>query len=438
MIQTVEHAVDYEKRKAEHDKELSRIVLLEMELLSRTVFVGNVLPLDKANNLAELRRFMEREYGRVQVCVQKKIRKNDRYPVGKVRFVKASDAQKIFQGKTLLEVCREQSKSQKIKVPCASVGYKGQITVWPQPHSPGMLEDEELDTHTVMVETSQLSLGHWFPKGEDACVDLPSLKELCESFGNRWVEKAHSTSLKPTLKFNWRRGVVEIEVTQVEANEGLETDFHNILYDLWDMNDMNESRTFASFRFKDLVRPIELCRCEKHSFYLIFSLKHPPRLYSEVLLTERKTRETELGDLRGEVFGECLGYKLLVSEVEILKLFSKTKIFAKLQRFGVFPPDLFSEQMAETFVTESVVREDVGPEIEDKLSVLGNSGVGFRLRSVLDNYTCCRLDMLNDTTEDGNPVDLFDLIGRYAGSPESVEKVRCYLWLSPGMFGCRT
>jgi hypothetical protein len=428
MIQTVEDAVDYEKRKAEHEKELSVIVDLEMELLSRTVFVGSALPLDNPRNLAKLQLFMELQYGPVQVCSTKKIRRNDRFPVGKVRFVSASDAQKIFDGRPLLEVRREKSKSQQVRVPCVSVGYRGQISVRPQPHSPGMLQEELLATHTVMVFTSQLSLGHWFPKGEDACVHLPSLNGLCESFGNRWVEEK-ATSLNALLKFNWRRAVVEIEVTQQPANDGWGT-YLAILGNakIDDTDDIGKERMFASFRFKDLVRPIELCRCEKGYYYLVFSLKHPPRLYSEVLLTKKTTRLTNLGDLSGEVFGECLGYMLRVSDGEIHNLLRDTKIFEKLQRFGVFPLDLDSEQMAETFNTEPVGR-DVRPAIEAKLASLGNTRAGFRLRSILDNHKCCRLDVLNDTvtTAGGNPVNLFDLIGRYAGSPESVEKVRCHL-----------
>ena len=92
--QSFEDDTQRELYKKEQKKDLKNIAEAKLDLLSRTVVVGSVLPLRVEKNKAALRQFLEISYGPVQkVGIDKKSR--GKFPRGRVTFNFKSDTEKI-------------------------------------------------------------------------------------------------------------------------------------------------------------------------------------------------------------------------------------------------------------------------------------------------------------------------------------------------------
>ena len=255
----------------------------EKDVLSRTVFVTQVRDLRSPGNLLGLRRFMERTYGQVVECKATRFPGRHRrakrvtFPPARVQFQSKVSAEKIFGGVELLRV------RQAVPVFCP-VGYKnGQIWVKSCELYDDMIESA-LKGSVVVVNGSMLSLGHWFP----ACDELiPIENENTER--NEWVQVKKCAA--PVINIDIHKRVVE-----------LQSNFELI-----------------SFRFKQLVAPIELCREAAVGYSFVFKLKHPPKLFQVNHCTdgEEHLRVTTWSNVPISDFGRCLGYKIHVSEVAV-------------------------------------------------------------------------------------------------------------------------
>lgn len=397
--QSFEDDTQRELYKKEQKKDLKHIAEAKLDLLSRTVIVGSVLPLRVEKNKAALRQFLEISYGPVQkVGIDKKSR--GKFPRGRVTFNFKSDTEKIFGGTSLLEAAAEGRQE---KILCPSAGHKGLITARPSGEYKGMLEDDLNTSTAIRVNTKDLSLGHWFPSGKDACMNLPGFEDAGRDQHSIWVEENPTTGVNPIVIIDLEKALIELDVTHCVGN-------------LLSIGKL--TRYILSFRFKDLAHPMELCR-SGGKLSITFALKHPPRLSSIVtnLLTDWEDR-TRLTEMSGITVGSCLGYSLGVSEVEINRMVT-AKAFHKLKKMGVFncKDELDILHQAELICKEKV-NVKYKQKLETKIASTPSHRMGLHLRSILDAQSCIWYDMLNDKV---SGQDIFELVRD--GDDDLVERV---------------
>lgn len=430
LLLTLEHDEEHQKLKAQHKEYLKGISDMENDILSRTVTVGSVLSLHNHGNLQKLKVFMEHNYGRVERCEihKKKSRKPARYPMARVRFHNPRDAAKLFGGTPLGEVRR---KGRRERILCPSVGYNGVILVQPLKFYVGLVQEDITDESVVKINTEHLSIGYWFPEGKDACFNVQGLADLCKNDPNIWYDDT-VTRVNPIVTINLQSSIVELDVSNSPSERSqifTPASISNVLGDIFE-SDLDDDdfggRVVASFRFKDLAQPMDICKGEDDSSYIIFILKQPPRIQRTSLhmLTdwETRTRLTNINGVADDALGNCLGYKLKVTNAEIFRLVYNTQTFSKLQKFGVFQSDFNSLQQAEPFQIQ-VIPTEKRKDLESKLSKLGISRTGLLVRSMLDHQSCCWFDLLQDsvTIEDDTSKDLFGLVTQ--GHEETVHYV---------------
>mmetsp|Transcript_24703 Transcript_24703/g.51684 ORF Transcript_24703/g.51684 Transcript_24703/m.51684 type:complete len:1337 (+) Transcript_24703:117-4127(+) len=416
IVQAVEDETERERYKEEQKAHLKNIAESKLDLLCRTVLVGSVLPLGVEKNKNALRVFMERNYGPVQKLGVDKKRKC-KFPRGRVTFNFKQDAEKIFGGITLLDASKERIQ---VKIPCASVGFKGSIAVWPSSEYKGMMLEDLNTSSVIQVNAEDLSLGHWFPSGADSCFKLPGLEEMEEKDqAGTWVEE-NPTKLNPVMFIDMEKGVIELDVTHCVQSALGDTLLHLL-------GAAEREKIIISFRFKDLAHPMQLCRFKRgwltaNRFCLCLSLKHPPRLSYIVTNLETdwetRTRLTKIVDSGGCALlsGTCLGYCLELSGVEISRLAKESN---KLKKCGLFlceeGPDL--SQQAELIPREQVDYRH-RKKLVDKIASVAQPRVELFLRSIVDSQSCSWFDMLNDKVKGR---DLFDLVKE--GENDLVERV---------------
>lgn len=391
--QILDDEVDRERYYQEQEKYLEGIVELKNDFLSRTILVGSVLPLDIEKNRDNLKRFMEQQYGPVQkIGIDRK--GGGRYPRARVTFNFKKDAEKIFGGTSLLEASKAQTQ---VKVPCIVVGYRGSITVRPAMVYKGMTNDDLNTSSTIEVNTIELSLGHWFPRGKDACNNVPGLDEIARDSVNTWIQENGNTSnVNPIVRIDMDRAVVELDITH--CVQGV----------------MANTQTVISFRFKDLTYPIKLCRNAKVLFYrdtstyfFLFELRHPPRLISTTIDPETgfesNSRLTSIDQL--PALGLCLGYRIAVQPVEINRMLN-AKAFRKMKSMGLFQcdDDLDLLYHAEDFRT--LQEGNKRPQLEKDIASLLSHRFGLTLRSVLDANSCAWFDVISDKVKGRNILSL--------------------------------
>ena len=409
--QSFEDDTQREQYKKEQKKDLKNIADAKLDLLSRTVVVGSVLPLRVEKNKSALHRFLELNYGPVQnVGIDKKSR--GKFPRGRVTFNFKRDAEKIFGGTSLVEAA---SEGRQEKITCPSAGYKGVIIIRPSPEYKGMLEDHLDTSTTIRVNTNNLSLGHWFPSGKDACINLPGLEDVGREKQNIWVEENPTTNMNPIVIINTEKALIELDVTYCVSSE-----MENLLSLIAGMT--QQKRYILSFRFKDLAHPMELCRSGRE-LSITFALKHPPRLSSIItnLQTdwEDQIRLTEMSGIIG--LGSCLGYALEVSEVETNRMVT-AKAFQKLKKMGVFRcRDEFDLLHQAEVISKEKVNVNHKQKLESKIAAPPHR-LGLHLRSILDAQSCIWYDMLNDKVSGR---DIFELV--QDGDEDLVERVSALL-----------
>ncbi|CAB9515626.1 RNA-dependent RNA polymerase 1 [Seminavis robusta] len=432
LVQSVQDEAGQEEYKTNHKKFLQEIADIEKDYLSRTVFVGSVKSLNDPTNLKLLKSFLEENYGRVEIC-ERRFKRGERYPRGRVRFYDRKDAEKIF-GMPLIEALKQNKATSAV---CFTVGYvprrrshpcmneEPKITIRPSSKYPGMVENELENSKLISINTELLSFGHWFPMGKDECMNMPGLETIGRTDKHLWVEEEKNTQVNPIVSFDFMKSVVELDMTHCEATDpSIDPSFGILLATMLSSLKRDEKK-FASFRFKDLAHPMELCRCDQDQYYLIFSLKHPPRLCSTWTETngwEKRERHTSIAGLGEEAFGSCLGYKLRISSTEMNRLLLNRKGVEKLHNFGILRDGVDSMQQAEAFQVE-LANETQRIAFNGLLESMGNSKVGLLVRSILDNQSCCWLHMFEDraTTDDNRLQGFCDLVCQ--GSPNTVANV---------------
>jgi hypothetical protein len=321
----VNDSLVYEQNKRAQSDYLKRVAEIEKDILSRTVYFSNVKDLRRDENLRALRSFLERNYGRVQECVRfndRKKRKRD-YLGARVRFQFKRDAERLFSGVELLKV-----SNSFLEFSC-SVGFRGKIRVKPCPPYADMAKDE-LEGSVIKLTASALCLGHWFPSGEDIYSTWNN--EAVKEDGNEWLGELE-TGIACTISIDLNNRIVEL-------GDGSDLD-----YILAMMTGSSVDRYFATFRFKDLVKHIDVCVDPENpnEYALLFSLKHSPKLELELPLDQSNERERSVcfGNVQSDVFGECHSFKLSVSKAELDRIFLNEKGLERLQAFGVFRKGIF-------------------------------------------------------------------------------------------------
>ena len=100
------------------------------------------------------------------------------------------------------------------------------------------------------------------------------------------------------------------------------------------------STSTLSFRFKEIRNQIQVyvgegedTNDERSYHFLVFTLKHPPKLFDVIANGEKEHRKiwTDFGGVEGRIFGRCLSFmvKIIPGEFELIsrhyKLLGKLK-----------------------------------------------------------------------------------------------------------------
>jgi hypothetical protein len=137
------------------------------------------------------------------------------------------------------------------------------------------------------------------------------------------------------------------------------------------------NRYFATFRFKELVKHIDVCidPDNPNEYALLFSLKHSPKLEVEQPLdlfsekSSERVRGVSFGSVKSDVFGECHSFKLSVSKTELDRVFLNEKGLERLQDFGVFRRGIYSVRQSSSFKCMNIGTLDKAT-LEDELRMI--------------------------------------------------------------------
>ena len=255
-----------------------------------------------------------------------------------------------------------------------------------------MAEDDLNSTSSIQVNTRRLSLGHWFPAGKDESLNVPGLEDLARSTPNTWLQVSHNNTFNPIINIDIQKAVVELDISHCVAETPLFDNQLELLFRLL-MRPPIKTKTVVSFRFKDLAHAIKLC-CSEGKYYLLFEIRHPPRLTFVTVdeaYFETSYRLTALNEL--PELGSCMGYSLEVDKVEIARL-TNTRAFGKLKKMGLCDDEFDLIEHAEKVCMEQVPR--TGLELNEYVSRFPSHRIGLLVRSVLDANSCVLLDMIDD------------------------------------------
>jgi len=350
----LDDAISSDRFRAEASNYIRSIVRIEEDILSRTVFVTDIMDLNRPGNLDELCRFFEQRYGPVKSCEKtsyngrRNHRGKKRYPPARVQFLHKTDAEKLFGGMELLRV----NKAVKIDCPVGRRLPSGlhQIYVRPSQKYTGMAEDE-LKASVISFETLALSLGHYCPF-EKEIYDFPPDDAEKEGSPDEWLEEVR-TDTKISFRVDLRRRVIELASSG--SDELVSSSFLGAMFDSLNL------RNFCSFRFKALDGPIELCHDSEspNEYSLIFSLKYPPKLETEVLnvgldlMGPERMRDVKFGNVQAGTFGRCLGFRLRVPEAAVDRLVLNESL-NRLKAFGILRRGLLSLQNSKEILSKDI------------------------------------------------------------------------------------
>ena len=338
----LQDTLDYEAYKAKQTAYLQRVADLERAILERTVFVDHMRSSSSSSNpdnLFQLQRFMETNFGPVDECVMVSIdgrqqtwngnshgnnrsnhhhhhRRNHHHNhhvrSARVRFVYKEDAEKIFGNRPL-------SHAQPVRLPCRVLGSVGH-DIRVQPSRRYDLRTE-WSGPTMVLPVTGLEGGHWVPSRHDVYElwhgtppPAPPEEWITETRipGYSFTPHAASLSAKAasgyhlSLKIDLKRRTVEITARRASAFCYGQVETYR--FDTPNNNNNNNNDQHAEqdvlvIRFKELIHHMELCRDEEHSTttfsltdsssssssshcYLIARLSVPPRLYRETMVHE--------------------------------------------------------------------------------------------------------------------------------------------------------
>ena len=330
----VENAMEYQQYKQNHTAHSREVAQREQELLSRTVLVSNVKDLRIPHNLDLLGEFFKCKYGNLEMCSvatffgKKKRWKHNGFQKARIRFQNVEDAQKIFRGKKLLHVRRDQDAPVVISdafVGPHLVGDKGTLRVQPSQRYPDMEVDSD---SCVWVTCYNLRIGHWRPSGSDAFE-----AEGHEEHEEFLIEDCSHSAVDVCINLDARMVQVQLQCSPYRI----------------------------SFRFKDLVGQMGVFLDESSSYAILFRLKHPPAIHhishyvDRVGMEQESTsRCLEMGGITSETFGSCFGYMLQTSSQNIAALFRDKNQLQRMKRFGVLPRDQYTAHDARIVQTRTL------------------------------------------------------------------------------------
>jgi hypothetical protein len=353
-------SVLYEENKRAQSDYLKRVAAIEKDILSRTAYFFQAKDLRKDENLRALQSFIEGNYGPAQECVRFSDRKKKThgFPGARVRFQFKRDAEKLFNG---VELLRVSTPFEEFSCP---VGHKGKIRVKPCPPYADMAKDE-LESSVIKFTASALCLGHWFPSGEDvySTWNDEAVGEDC----NEWFGEL-DTGITCTVSIDLNNRIIELGNSGIvdSENSGIvdSGDSGKELFGGFDiasfvagMAGLFTNRYFATFRFKEMVKHIDVCvdPDNPNEYVLLFSLKHSPKLELERPLdlfsekSSERVRSVSFGSVQSDMFGECHSFKLSVSKTELDRVFLNEKGLERLQDFGVFRKGIYSVSQSSSF-----------------------------------------------------------------------------------------
>jgi hypothetical protein len=356
---TVQEFENYQGYKKKQKEFLEKVAESEEEILTRTIFVSQVKDLKQPRNLQLLKAFFEITYGPVEECVATTFSSKKRkgrfpqarvFPPARVRFSRKPDAEKIF-GVDLYNAARGKSIEIRPGGRFDHVAHGGLLRIRPSEKYPNMV-DHLLDNTKIEFPTSNLALGHWCPDDEHLFGDFETKEE---TIGSEWLEE-ENTQLACSVAIDLTARVVEIQIINSNSSPNIFDMLFGVQVDL----DAILPKTYSiSFRFKDLVQSMELCRepngSEEYSF--VFNLKYPPKLFrsTTLLLVTSRERSTSIPGISNACFGRCLGFKLSLSSSIVDRLLLNEGALRKLQNFGVMKDGVHAKELAKNI---SVV--DVG------------------------------------------------------------------------------
>ena len=318
LERAVDDALLYQGCKESHSAHAKEVAQREQELLSRTIFVSNVKNLREGRNLVLLEQFFEKQYGPVELCMPAsfsgKKGKYNKFPQARVRFRHVHDAQRIFGGKKLSLVQRDQDPP--IQIHNCAVGHKGFLRIQPSERYPNM-DKNSLNENKVSITGENLLIGHWSPAEADEYV-YAGYEERGED--NLFLIE---DVIQEQVEFS-----IDITSRTVQVR-------------------LKDSLYMLSFRFKDLQGTMGVFRDES-SYAIAFRLKYPPRIYhlayeqdQDGVLEEIATRCVETCKVRRETFGSCYGYMVKVSRYYVGKFFESEGKLRKMKQFGLLCRDIY-------------------------------------------------------------------------------------------------
>jgi hypothetical protein len=337
-VQEIENDQGCKKKQKEF---LEKVAENEVEILTRTIFVSHVKDLKQPRHLQLLKAFFEITYGPVEECVPTTFsnrKRKDMFPPARVRFTRKSDAEKIF-GMDLSSAAR--GKSIEIRPGGRfDVAHRGLLRIRPSQKYPNMVE-HLLDHTKIEFTSSNLALGHWCPDDEHRFGDFETKEE---TIGSEWLEE-ENTRLACSVAIDLTARAIEIQI----LNSNHSRNIFAMLGVQFDVDEILRETYTISFRFKDLVQSMELCRepnrSEEYSF--VFTLKYPPKLFrSRTIPDTPRERNTIIAGISNACFGRCLGFKLSLSLSIVDRLLLNEGALRKLQNFGVMKDGVHVKELA--------------------------------------------------------------------------------------------
>lgn len=354
----VDDVIDQEKARSEQKEYAEKARAIEEDLLTRTIFVTNVLDLNDDRNVQALRRFMEQNYGTVVRCVKDKYntrRPNHsqaQFPPARVTFAAKHAAEKVFNGMALRSATPQ-------NIFCPAVGHRGTIRVTPSRRYTGMLT-AALTGNCLSFQSDCITFGHWIPSFDDAYLnwenasneneaasEKPSNDQEPETF---YKEADQSGPLEVSIDLSARK----IEISSIDCALPSPTNLNMLLMNI--LAPAVHRKDILSVRFKELRNHFRLCEDVAHGgFCLVFATKWPPKLETKDDQDVRQ-RETTFCSVPCKVLGRCLGFMISIPKAS-LPLILNHESNERLRKFGVFPNNFSSREALPLQIDDSIKRQ---------------------------------------------------------------------------------
>jgi hypothetical protein len=383
---TVQEFENYKGCKNKQKEFLEKVAENEEEILTRTIFVSQVKDLKQPQNLQLLKAFFEITYGPVEECVATTFsnRKSKvRFPPARVRFSQKSDVEKIF-GMDLYNAARGKSIGIRPGVRF-DIAHGGLLRIRPSEKYPNMVV---LDDTKIEFTSSNLALGHWCPDDEHRFGGFETKEE---TIGSEWLEE-ENTQLACSVAIDLKARAIQIQMINSDRSRNI---LHMAFGVQLNLDEILPETYTISFRFKDLVQSLELCRepncSEEYSF--LFTLKYPPKLFrwtTTLLGDESRERITSIPGISKACFGRSLGFKLSLSLSSVDRLLLNEGALRKLQNFGVMKDGVHAKELAKNIAVFPVEGFEIESTGDDKTSEYHStcfSSISTQLTSLSQIYS---------------------------------------------------